>query len=190
LLLRYAMWIKLLRNNIFTSSVWLTLPIFMIVCSTKGMVHLKEFPLLCSVWRHYAAHSHFSPRIQLMGHETKLYISHNFQSKNMWTHTSNSQYTFVARYVIISTHSHSYKYLGVFPVLFTNTPMISCAANRKTRCRQWAILFLNWEHRNEQVYVSSCCKSGRRKSVGNFSLSSCLTLHPSVCHSTGVLISP
>lgn len=66
-----------------------------------------------------------------MGHETKLYIRHNFQTKNMWTHTSNSHYTFVVGYAVISTHSHTYKYLGGLPVLFTNTPMISCATNRK-----------------------------------------------------------
>jgi hypothetical protein len=127
LLLRYAMWIKLISNNIFTSCVLFTVTIFMIVCSTTGMAHWKEFPLLCSVWRNCAAHSHFSPRVQRMGHETKLCIPHNFQTKIMWTHTSNSQYTFVARYVIISTHSHSYKYLGVFPrIIYEHTDDIMC----------------------------------------------------------------
>ena len=35
------MWIKLLSNNIFTICVWLTPPVFMIVCNTMGMAQLK-----------------------------------------------------------------------------------------------------------------------------------------------------
>jgi len=124
-----------------------------------------------------------------MGHETKLYIPHNFQTKNLWTHTSNSQYTFVARYLIISTHSHSYKYLGSFShIIYEHTDDIMCCQQKETRCRRLAILFLNWKHRNEQVYVSSCCKSERGNSVGNFSLSWCLDLHPSIGHSISSVV--
>ena len=67
MLLRYAMWIKFLSNNIFTSCDWLTVPIFMIksICSHKqsrsshGPVTVREeICLYLNISVHTNGHGH------------------------------------------------------------------------------------------------------------------------------------
>ena len=95
----------------------------------------------------------------------------------MWTHTSNSQYTFVHTRINISEVFLYYlRTRRWYHVLPTERDTLS------------AVGYSISEHRDEQFYLSSCSKPERWKSMGNFCLSSCLSLLPSIYHSIPSLL--